>query len=168
MALGTQASFKSKTQNDVSAYLDPAAIKFLESKDRNGAILELVNSLDGVYQLGDKGQFYDAVLEREKVASTGIGMGVAIPHAKLSIYDDFFIAVGILKEGINWNSMDKQDVKLIFLIGGPDDKQCNYLNLLSQLTLSLRDEDVRKKILSYTNPEQIIEVFKNIKELKWI
>lgn len=163
MALGILANFKSKTQSDVASFIDPAAIKFLESKDRNAAILELVNSLDNVYRLGDKNAFYNAVLEREKVASTGIGMGVAIPHAKLSIYDDFFIAVGILKEGINWNSMDKQDVKLIFLIGGPDDKQCCYLNLLSQLTLCLRDEDVRKKILSFTNPEQIIEVFQKIK-----
>ena len=163
MALDTQGSFKSKTLTDVSSYIDVGAVQFLETQTRDQAIQTLVGALSKLYDLGDPQQFYQAVLEREKVASTGIGMGVAIPHAKLSIYNDFFIAVGVLKKGIDWNSMDNQDVRLIFLIGGPDDKQSHYLNLLSQLTLYLRDEEVRKKLLSLSNPEQIVEVFHTIK-----
>lgn len=147
----------------MSTYLNPEAIRFIDASSRDEAITNLVDSLSIAFSLKNKEEFYSAVLEREKVASTGIGMGVAIPHAKLSIYNDFFIAIGVLKKGINWNSMDGQDVRLIFLIGGPDDKQSHYLNLLSQLTLYLRDEDVRKKILSLQTPEQIIDVFNTIK-----
>ncbi|MCH9632880.1 MAG: PTS system fructose-specific EIIABC component [Chlamydiae bacterium] len=162
--MGTQANFKSKPLTDISSYLDASTIQFLDVKNRNEAISKLTDCLVSCYNLEEsKDEFLQAVLEREKVASTGIGVGVAIPHAKLSEFDDFFVAIGILKTGINWNSMDNVDVKLIFLIAGPDDKQCDYLNLLSQLTIVLRDEEVRKKILSYSSPKQIIETFKRAK-----
>ncbi len=162
--MGTQANFNTKSLTDVSSYLDVSTIQFLDVKNRNQAISKLSDCLVSCYNLEEnKDEFLQAVLEREKIASTGIGVGVAIPHAKLPEFDDFFVAIGILKTGINWNSMDNVDVRLIFLIAGPDDKQCDYLNLLSQLTLVLRDEDVRKKLLSYTNPKQIIETFKTLK-----
>ena len=164
MALGTQANFKSKSLTDVSSYLSPSTIQFLDVQNRNEAITKLTECLTESYNLQEyQGEFLQAVLEREKVASTGIGLGVALPHAKLPEFDDFFIAIGILKKGINWNSMDNVDVKLIFLIGGPDDKQCDYLNLLSQLTLVLRDEEIRKKLLHISQPKQIIEMFQTVK-----
>jgi len=71
------------------------------------------------------------MLEREKIVSTGIGMGVAIPHAKLTSVEDFFIAIGILSKGVQWNALDGGPVRLIFMIGGPDDKQTAYLQILS-------------------------------------
>ena len=163
MALGTQANFKAKSSIDLSSYLDASTIQFLDVKNRNEAISKLADCLVSCYNLEEhKNEFLQAVLEREKIASTGIGAGVAIPHAKLPEFDDFFVSIGILKTGINWNSMDNVDVRLIFLIAGPDDKQCDYLNLLSQLTLVLRDEAVRKKLLSHINPNQIIETFKTV------
>ena len=62
---------------------------------------------------------------------TGIGIGVAIPHAKLEGYSDFFIAIGVQKKkGIDWNALDGSDVKLIFMIGGPENKQTEYLKIL--------------------------------------
>lgn len=162
--MGTQANFKTKSLTDVSSYLDVSTVQFLDVKNRNEAISKLADCLVSCYNLEEnKDEFLQAVLEREKIASTGIGVGVAIPHAKLPDFDDFFVAIGILKTGINWNSMDNVDVRLIFLIAGPDDKQCDYLNLLSQLTLVLRDEEIRKKLLNYTNPKQIIETFKTVK-----
>ncbi len=156
-----QVSSKSKSPASISTYLHANSICYLDAESPKEAINQLIESLSKDQRLKSKKEFYEAVLEREKTASTGIGMGVAIPHAKLSCYDDFFIALGILKKGIPWNSMDQADVQLIFLIGGPDDRQCHYLNLLSQLTLFLRDQGVRKKLLTITNPEQIIEIFKN-------
>ncbi len=164
MVLGTQGNFKSKSLTDVSSCLNPSTIQFLDAQNRNEAITKLTKCLTASYNLQEyQEEFLQAVLEREKVASTGIGVGVALPHAKLPEFDDFFIAIGILKKGINWNSMDNVDVKLIFLIGGPDDKQCDYLNLLSQLTLVLRDEEIRKKLLHLTQPKQIIEMFQTVK-----
>ena len=139
-------------------------MQFLDVKNRNEAIKKLTDCLVSCYNLEEyRDEFHQAVLEREKIASTGIGLGVAIPHAKLPQFDDFFIAIGVLEKGIDWNSMDNVDVRFIFLIAGPDDKQCDYLNLLSQLTLALRDESVRKKLLTSSSPKQIIETFKTVR-----
>ena len=113
-------------------------------------------------KLKDKQLFYQAILERERIVSTGIGMGVAIPHAKLSGYPHFFIAIGIHYKGIAWDSIDGLPVRLIFLIGGPDDKQTEYLQLLSHLTLAIKDEEVRKKMLQLSRPEDIIALFKGV------
>ncbi len=62
-------------------------------------------------------------MEREKIVSTGIGMGVAIPTPKLNSVEDFFIAIAVLTHGVEWNALDGGPVRLIFMIGGPDDKQ---------------------------------------------
>ncbi len=160
MVLVTQANSKSKSYIEIASFLDPEAIQFLDVKNRDEAIAQLVNCLCSSYQVEElKQSFHLAVLEREKIASTGIGMGIALPHAKLAAFDDFFISIGILKKGINWNSMDHQNVQIIVLIAGPDDKQSDYLNILSQLTFILRDDEVRKRLLACTQADQIIEIF---------
>lgn len=143
----------------ISTYLDPRLVCLLDVFSRDEALASLVEVLDATGKLKDKKKFYQAVIEREAVVSTGIGMGVAIPHAKLPAYDDFFIAVGITRKGVDWNSLDKSPVRLIFLIGGPDDKQTEYLQILSNLTLAIKDEERRKSILKLTSPGEIITLF---------
>ena len=89
-------------------------------------------------------------------------MGVAIPHAKMRDLSEFFIAIGIQKnKGIEWNALDKAPVRLIFMIGGPDDKQSEYLQILSLLTSAIRDGELRKKLLKAAKPEEIFELFSN-------
>lgn len=104
--------------------------------------------------------FKTAIIEREKIVTTGIGMGVAIPHAKLPGYDNFFIAVAVLGKGVDWKALDGGPVRLVFLIGGPDDKQTEYLQILSALTLALKDEERRKKLLATHQPEEVIALFR--------
>jgi PTS system nitrogen regulatory IIA component len=145
----------------ISKYLDPRLVCFLEASARDEALSKLVDLLDAKGKLADKQFFYDSIIEREKIVSTGIGMGVAIPHAKLAGYDDFFIAVGILPKGVDWNALDGAPVRLIFMIGGPDDKQTEYLQILSSLTNAIKDEERRKKMLTLNSPEAIIKLFKS-------
>ena len=108
-------------------------------------------------------QFYNAIIKREQIVSTGIGMGVAIPHAKLEDFDHFFLAVGIqkVKEGIEWNALDGASVRLIFMIGGPADQQTEYLKILSCLTAAIKDETRRKHILSADSTDQVVTFFHN-------
>jgi nitrogen PTS system EIIA component len=146
----------------ISNYLSSHLVIFLKTAERDAALLEMINRLDRERRLKSKNQFYQAILEREKIVSTGIGMGVALPHAKLAGYEDFFIAIGISAKGIPWDSLDHVPVRLIFLIGGPDDKQTEYLQLLSRLTLAIKDEERRRKILQMSDPEDIIALFKGI------
>lgn len=157
----TQVATNFSPLADLVSYIDTDSISFLDVSSRDEAITELVEDFAEKRGLDGQKEFLKAILEREAIASTGIGMGVAIPHAKLPIYNEFFIKIGILKRGVNWDSMDKLPVKLIILVGGPDDKQTHYLKLLSQLTLYLRDEETRKKLLTLTAPEQIIQIFQS-------
>lgn len=122
----------------------------------------MVDILHATKKIKDKDTFFQAIIDRETIVSTGIGMGVAIPHAKLPAYDDFFISIGILSEGVDWNSLDGAPVRIVFLIGGPDDKQTEYLQILSSLTAAIKDEERRKKMLTLKSPEGIVKLFKDL------
>jgi PTS system nitrogen regulatory IIA component len=141
-------------------YLHPQLVIFLEKNTRDAVVEAMVETLESAGRLQDRDSFYQAIFDREKIVSTGIGMGVAIPHAKLPNYDDFFIAIGILQKGVEWNALDGAPVRLIFMIGGPDDKQTEYLQILSSLTNAIKDEQRRKKMLTLNSPEAIIDLFK--------
>lgn len=144
----------------ISDYLDDRLVAFLNVESRNSALEALVDRLDAAGKLRDKESFYRAILEREKIVSTGIGMGVAIPHAKLEGYQEFFIAIGIQnKKGIEWNALDGSPVRLIFMIGGPEHKQTEYLKILSHLTMAIKNEERRKKLLKAVTSQEVIKLF---------
>jgi nitrogen PTS system EIIA component len=143
----------------ISQYLDLDLITFFHANTRDEALQHLVDLIYKKGKLEDKDSFYQAIIEREKIVSTGIGMGISIPHAKLPSYDQFFIAIGILDTPVDWNSLDGAPVRIIFMIGGPDDKQTEYLQILSNLTQAIKDEERRKKLFNLTTPNAILELF---------
>jgi PTS system nitrogen regulatory IIA component len=145
----------------LAEYLDDRLVIFLDVQTQIEAIETLIEALDAAHKLKDKKAFYQAIMDREKIVSTGIGLGVAIPHAKLEGYEDFFIAVGIQGgRGIEWYSLDGSQVHLIFMIGGPDHLQTEYLNILSKLTLAIKDPERRQSLLKATSARQVIDLFK--------
>ena len=143
----------------IAQYLDPDRVAYIDANERDQVLVTLVDLLNDAGLLQDKQLFFDAIIEREKIVSTAVGMGVAIPHAKLPSYDDFFIAVAILKQGVEWQSMDGAPVRIVFMIGGPDDKQTEYLQILSAITMAVRDEERRKQLLAAPSTEAFIELF---------
>jgi nitrogen PTS system EIIA component len=146
----------------ISRYMDPQLVVFLNVPTRDEALHQLVHRIYEVGKLDDEDSFYQAIIDREKIVSTGIGMGVAIPHAKLPSYDQFFIALGVLQKPVDWHALDGAPVRLVFMIGGPDDKHTEYLQILSGLTHAIKDEERRKKLLSIRQPRAIIELFQTI------
>jgi PTS system nitrogen regulatory IIA component len=143
----------------IFSYLDSELISFLDCQTRDEALNKMVENLLEKGKITNKEAFLQALLDREKIVSTGIGMGVAIPHAKFPEYDDFFITIGLLKNGVHWGALDGAPVRIIFMIGGPDDKQTEYLQILSALTMAIKDEERRKKMLTLNSPISIIELF---------
>lgn len=144
----------------IADILDPRLILFLDAATRDEAIDQLIDQLDVSGFLPNKKAFRAAIFHREQLVSTGIGMGVAIPHAKLPELNGFFIAIGIQrKKKIDWNALDLAPVRLIFMIGGPDDRQSQYLQILSQLTAAIKDIDLRKEIFQVETPEQVVSLF---------
>jgi nitrogen PTS system EIIA component len=140
-------------------YLNPNLVLFLDCQTRDEALNKMVDNLLEKEKIQNKEIFIQALLDREKIVSTGIGMGVAIPHAKFSEFDDFFISIGLLNKGVHWGSLDGAPVRIIFMIGGPDDKQTEYLQILSALTIAIKDEERRKKMLTLNSPISMIELF---------
>lgn len=146
----------------ISHYMDPQLVVFLNTATRDETLHQLVHHIYEAGKLENETAFYQAIIDREKIVSTGIGMGVAIPHAKLPSYDQFFIAIGVMHKPVDWHALDGAPVRIIFMIGGPDDKQTEYLQILSELTQTLNDEERRKKLLTLQQPHAIIELFQAI------
>ncbi len=146
----------------VFSYLNEHLVFFVDPSSKDDVLDTLVSKTINIKCLPDGDHFRQAIFDRERIVSTGIGMGVAIPHAKLATFDQFFITIGILKKGIDWHALDNAPVRLVFLIGGPDDKQTEYLKILSALTVGLRDEELRKQLISSSSA---IEAMKLLEEL---
>lgn len=142
--------------------MKPKHVVFLTAESRDDALQKLVHQLHEQGEVEDEKMFLQAIIEREKIVSTGIGMGVAIPHAKFPTFNHFFIAIGILRKPIDWHALDRAPVRIVFMIGGPDDKQTEYLQILSGLTQMIKDEGKRKKLLTLEEPAAIIELFNGI------
>lgn len=146
----------------ISKYLDKDLILFLNAPNRDTTLKMMVDQIDAVKKLDDKEHFYKAIIDREKIVSTGIGIGVAIPHAKLPGFEDFFIAIGILQKGVDWDALDGSLVRLVFMIGGPDDKQTEYLQILSSMTGAIKNEELRKKLLTLNSADDILSLFNRL------
>jgi PTS system nitrogen regulatory IIA component len=136
-------------------------ITFLDSKDMKSSIEILVKQAKELNLINCENEFKEAVLEREEMVSTGIGMGVAIPHAKLDGIEDFFIIVGVNKLGIDWDAVDRKPVNAIFLIGGPANEQKKYLKLIAKLMLLVKNSDRREKLLNPDSEQEVVSLFQN-------
>jgi len=138
-------------------YLDESNIFFLEEKNKETSLEKMIEFLKSKPFIKNFEAFKQALFEREKIVSTGIGFGIAIPHVKIKEITEFFISVGVHKKGIEWDSIDKKPVRLIFLIGGPDD-HITYLKLLAKINLILRNPETREKLENSKTKKEIFEI----------
>jgi fructose-specific phosphotransferase system IIA component len=139
---------------DLKEYISKDRIEFLEASDKRQALARLISlSQDDRYVI-DSEQFQNAVLDREYIVTTAIGQNVAIPHIKSRWVRDFFITVGVFRDGVEWQSLDEKPVHLAFLIAGPEEHE-NYLRILAKLTLIIRNKEKRKAIISARTADEI-------------
>ena len=101
-------------------------------------------------------EIYNAILEREKLLSTGFGLGLAIPHAKLKAIKEFAVGLGIHKSGVQFDSLDEKPVHVLVMILGPDSQQEDYLKVLSRVTAFLKDN--RERLLTLNTSKEIFEL----------
>lgn len=130
----------------------------LVSLDRDGSIKELVNLLAEKGQITDAGQAYQAVLEREKIMTTGVGNGIGIPHCKHSSCPNFAVALGIQSKGINFESIDKKKVKIIFLLVGPENNPGMHIKLLSRISRLMSNDELRTSLLKSKTAKKMLEL----------
>jgi nitrogen PTS system EIIA component len=142
-------------------YLNDDNVLFLHAENKEEVLKKLVEEVSLQKKLLEKDQFYEAILERENLVSTGVGMGVAIPHAKLGICKDFFISIAVLDKGVEWDSIDGSLVRLVFLIGGPENRQTEYLKILSLITSAIKDENLRKHLLTASSSKAFMHILRS-------
>ncbi|MBO1206567.1 MULTISPECIES: PTS fructose transporter subunit IIABC [Staphylococcus] len=130
----------------------------LSSTDKNGVIDELVNQLDKADKLNDVSTFKEAIYNRESQSTTGIGEGIAIPHAKVAAVDTPAIAFGKSKEGVDYQSLDMQPAHLFFMIAAPEGGAQTHLDALAKLSGILMDDKVREDLLHATSPESVLQI----------
>ncbi len=129
----------------------------LQNTEKNKIIKELVDVLYRAHRIKDRDAVLKAVLERERVMSTGMGDGVAIPHAKSDAVDNLVAAFGITKEDVDFKSIDEKPVRLIFLLVGPTDQTGPHLKALSRISRLMHREEFRKKLASARSSKEVIE-----------
>ena len=136
-------------------------ITFLDATTREDALSCLVDLFVKNGKVESRSFLYEAILKREKIASTGIGMNVAIPHAKTPLYPEFSMVLGMQKQGIAWDSLDGSLVKIIFMIIGPDNRQTECLRLLSKLTEVIKNEELRTQMFHADSSASIWRLLKD-------
>ena len=133
----------------------------LQATNKAEVIDELINILDADGKLSNKEQYKAAVLHREKEFSTGIGMGIAIPHAKDASVKEAALTLGICKKGLDYEALDGTAAHLFFLIAVPADSNDVHLKLLSYISRKLMHEEVRDSLLAATTYEDVLAAFKD-------
>lgn len=132
----------------------------LDAETKDDALRELAGVVASAPEVNDAAGLLDAIFERERIMSTGIGLGIAIPHAKIPSVSDFVVGFGKVRGGLDFNSLDGKPVHFIVLIAGPHDQQERYLQLLARITLKLKDAAVRRRLSEAEDVEGILDALR--------
>ncbi len=130
----------------------------LQATDKKSAIVELVEVLKSTKKVKKTDEIIEVVLEREKLGSTGIGQGVAIPHGKTDVLQEQVGALGISRKGIEFNSLDGEPVHIVFLLVGPVEVAGQHLKALSRISRLFKDKFLRQAIRDAKTKEEIVKI----------
>ncbi len=141
------------------AHLTPERIVLpLRSRDKEGVVRELAEvTARSVGRGGRTDELADAVLEREGVLSTGIGGGVALPHARTAVVSELALAAGTVPGGVDFAALDGRPVRLVFLLAGPVDSAGDHVRALSRLSRLLGREELRDRLIDCRDAEAFIQ-----------
>lgn len=136
----------------------------LSSDSKEGVINELIDLFNGDPRVKDLEKVRQAVLEREKIMSTGVGKGFAIPHGKTELVTEILCAFGKSSTPIEYQALDAQPVYLIFLLIGKDNLVSLHIKLLSRISRMMTKDTLREKLVAAKTKAEIINVFKEEEE----
>jgi PTS system fructose-specific IIC component len=129
----------------------------LKSTSRDEILEELVELLSGSDKISNSEAVLEAFKRREELASTGIGFGVALPHARAKGVKGLVIAFGRSEEGVEFHSLDRKPVHLFFAIVVPETAINTHLTALGKLSLLLKDKENRQFLMDATFPQEVLD-----------
>jgi PTS system fructose-specific IIC component len=136
----------------------------LTGQTKEEVINELIDLFKEDQRVIDIEKVRDAVLEREKIMSTGVGKGFAIPHGKTNAVNDILAAFGKSNKPIEYDSLDGHPVNLVFLLVGKDNLVSKHIKLLSRISRMMNKDEFREKLIKANTSEEILEIFKKEEE----
>jgi fructose-specific phosphotransferase system IIA component len=149
----------------LSKFTDPRFIDLnIEGVDKVGVIATLCGLLAKSKSVRDGGDLLDDVLAREELVTTGVGHGVAFPHAKSETVTDVIFAFGRTVEGVDFGSLDGEPVRLVFLIGAPKQMEPSraYLNLMARLSFLMKNDENRKRLLGMDSVDEVMKLIDSV------
>jgi mannitol/fructose-specific phosphotransferase system IIA component (Ntr-type) len=154
--LGARGQIK---QVDFGRLLAPERVLELGSIAKGEALNRLIEAAARSDRVADPEKLRRAVLKREEIASTGIGNGIGVPHAKIPEIRDFVLAVGRSREGIDYGSHDGQPVTIITLIGANDSQSSEFLTVIANLMQKLKAPKFRREVMEAADAKEIYDLF---------
>jgi mannitol/fructose-specific phosphotransferase system IIA component (Ntr-type) len=145
---------------DLRPYLDPERVLFLPgSPDKRQALLTIGERLCRHPAVPDHAAYIKAIFDREYVTSTGIGGGVAVPHAQLPGITDFVLALGLCPDGIDFAAKDSKPVRVVVMIAAPTDDRPAYLKTLAGVASRLNRPSSLLAMLAARDGTEAIAAF---------
>ena len=136
-------------------------ISSLQGKEKTDVVNELVDLFKDDDRVKDLDEMRNAVHEREKIMSTGVGKGFAIPHAKTNSVNEIVAAFGKLDEPIDFQALDEQPVNLVFLLVGKENLVGPHIKLLSRISRMMNKDEFRESLSKAKTAEEIYSLFEN-------
>ncbi|WP_200410885.1 PTS fructose transporter subunit IIABC [Virgibacillus salexigens] len=166
-ATSKETSEQPTDQGEIHKLVDITATNLMETNltgsTRDEVIKELIEKFDAAGIIESKQAYKQAILDRESQSSTGLGMNIAIPHGKSSAVKRPAVAFGIKRDGVDWDSLDGTDAKLIFMIAVPEESAGDaHLKILQMLSRKLMDEDYRNQLLEVTSELEAMKLLGEI------
>ena len=130
-----------------------------KSDKKDDVINELIDLLKGDEKVLDLEEVRKCVFDREKIMSTGVGKGFAIPHGKTNSVTDIIAVFGKSKKPIEYDALDGEPVNLIFLMVGKDTLVSKHIKLLSRISRLMNNDEFREKLVKADSKEYILKIF---------
>ena len=138
-----------------------SAIVDLKGETKEHIITELVDSLEIGKVISDRDKVLGAVLEREKIMSTGIGDGIAIPHGKSEAVIKLAAALGTQRRGVDFEALDGEPAYVFFLLVSPANVSGPHIKALARISRLLKNDDFKKRLVDAPSTEEIISVIES-------
>lgn len=134
---------------------DHSVIPDLASRDKDAALIELAAGLAAKYDHLDRQKVLEVLQERERISSTAIGDGVAIPHGKLPGLDKICGVFARSQAGVDFNSLDGEPTHLFFVLIAPENAAADHLKALARISRLLKDAAFRQRLMTGKNQQEL-------------
>jgi len=145
--------------NQLSTVLDPSRVLILETSKKDDALKALINCLANTPEVKNPQELHDGIFHREELMSTGIGLGIGVPHVRLNSIENLVMCVASCPTPIpDYESLDNQPVQLIFMIAAGKNQHAEHIRLLAEISSKLKDDELRQALINAPDETEFYQI----------